>query len=425
MWGLITSVLGAIFGPPSPQAIARSESAPYSFYPPSYSNSRSQKLTDQGGPSAQDYSMTSEAKRTREEYLKKFSALLSQERTHEADESDKLESKVFIDQPPRLCHGTNVATDKNATVTITFRVESDSPYEPAKGDLILLYQMNKNDETRPTRTREGFYGAVTLVGANGYSMEGDANTWKTQMRNRLNTHYQWYIKPTINEAFFKRCDEALSQLQSRSCSIFQVILGIAQPTVDLPIPSRASWKPCIYLNDSIYDVHKPLETKLQEDPQLNPAQEVAISRALTSNIALIQGPPGTGKTCTIVQLIKRLSLSIGQATGKILCVAPSNAAADHLAICLLKAGLIVYRPRSKGSLKQIATSHPELYKIGRGARAVRDFSVPPRKFSERTQSGACATADVVCATCCTAGSFSVSSHKFTYLIVDEAAQATE
>ncbi len=73
---------------------------------------------------------------------------------------------------------------------------------------------------------------------------------------------------------------------------------------------------------------------------LNDSQRAAVEFALAaSDIAVIHGPPGTGKTTTLVELIQQLV----QRENKILAVAPSNTATDHLLGKLVDVGLNVVR----------------------------------------------------------------------------------
>ena len=58
-----------------------------------------------------------------------------------------------------------------------------------------------------------------------------------------------------------------------------------------------------------------------------------LNRTSHSNAYILFGPPGTGKTVTLVESIKQVWKK--DPTAKILVAAPSNAAADLLAVKLL------------------------------------------------------------------------------------------
>jgi superfamily I DNA and/or RNA helicase len=73
---------------------------------------------------------------------------------------------------------------------------------------------------------------------------------------------------------------------------------------------------------------------------LNPSQTEAIKKCLSSrDVSLIHGPPGTGKTTTLIEAARQLV----EQGAKVLIATPSNAAADHVSLSLLKAGIKVVR----------------------------------------------------------------------------------
>ena len=80
--------------------------------------------------------------------------------------------------------------------------------------------------------------------------------------------------------------------------------------------------------------------EFKPDPSLNDTQNKAVRMMLeTRDVALVHGPPGTGKTTTLVAA----ALQICTQEGRLLFVAPSNAAVDHLCMSLQKRGLNVLR----------------------------------------------------------------------------------
>jgi ATP-dependent RNA/DNA helicase IGHMBP2 len=73
---------------------------------------------------------------------------------------------------------------------------------------------------------------------------------------------------------------------------------------------------------------------------LNDAQKSAVLSILADNpISIVHGPPGTGKTTTLVEAI----IQLVNLERKVIVSAPSNAAVDHLAEGLLKAGASILR----------------------------------------------------------------------------------
>ena len=77
----------------------------------------------------------------------------------------------------------------------------------------------------------------------------------------------------------------------------------------------------------------------QDCPRLNQAQNSAVHRALSEVITIIVGPPGTGKTTTICSIASMAVNALGK---KVLAVAPSNYAIDHLTVGLAKTKLKVW-----------------------------------------------------------------------------------
>lgn len=87
------------------------------------------------------------------------------------------------------------------------------------------------------------------------------------------------------------------------------------------------------------------------NPNLNPSQTQALSRALASrDIHLIHGPPGTGKTTVLVELILQLVIGKGE---RVLVAGSSNLAVDNLAAKLLE-----YRKGRESNLKPVRVGHP-------------------------------------------------------------------
>ena len=79
--------------------------------------------------------------------------------------------------------------------------------------------------------------------------------------------------------------------------------------------------------------------------RLDDSQKAAISAALQRKVTLILGPPGSGKTSVAAELVVQLC----KRQDKILVCAPSNVAADNLALRLKEKQVRVLRFYSKGS----------------------------------------------------------------------------
>lgn len=85
---------------------------------------------------------------------------------------------------------------------------------------------------------------------------------------------------------------------------------------------------------------QPPSTWRAFDHQLDERQRAAVALGLdTLDVALVHGPPGTGKTRTLLEIVRQ-RVARGE---RLLCVAPSNAAVDHLGVLLAELGLRVVR----------------------------------------------------------------------------------
>ncbi len=82
------------------------------------------------------------------------------------------------------------------------------------------------------------------------------------------------------------------------------------------------------------------EVNEQTDKDLNSSQQEAVNFLSSANpFHIVHGPPGTGKTKTIVASVK----AIASSGKRMIAVAPSNAAVDHLTLQLAKEGINVVR----------------------------------------------------------------------------------
>ncbi|KAJ3556290.1 hypothetical protein NM688_g2107 [Phlebia brevispora] len=132
---------------------------------------------------------------------------------------------------------------------------------------------------------------------------------------------------------------------------------------------------------------------------------------------IVFGPPGTGKTVTIVEAIRQLITLNPEA--KVLACAPSNSAADLLAV------------------KLTSTLNPrELFRLNAYARPFNKLMSGLQDFSLYNDNGIFAIPElktltsyrVIVSTCISAGvphALGVNRGHFTHIFVDEAGQATE
>ncbi|RAJ05162.1 superfamily I DNA and/or RNA helicase [Chitinophaga skermanii] len=196
-------------------------------------------------------------------------------------------------------------------------------------------------------------------------------------------------------------------------------------------------------------------------PMLNESQEAAVQKILRANeVAVVHGPPGTGKTTTLVQAIKAM---VQQEGGKILVVAPSNAAVDLLSERLATAGLNVLRVGNPAkvterlmslTLDAKITTHAsmkEIKALKRQASEFRDMAHKYKRnfgFSEREQRKALfaearkimqsveqteqyivddlvSKAQVITATLVGSNHYTVRNQQYKAVVIDEAGQSLE
>jgi hypothetical protein len=163
-------------------------------------------------------------------------------------------------------------------------------------------------------------------------------------------------------------------------------------------------------------------------PRLNGSQQAAVTAGLRRRLTLVQGPPGSGKTATALQLV-RLWLAAG--VRPVLCCSDSNTACDNLLAGLLDIGV-----RSVVRIGRPDAVRPDLlpYVLEHASGAVplsggggRAGGPPPmaRDAQVKLQRALLGRTDVVVSTCSGAGSETLSRLRFSALLLDEAAQATE
>lgn len=202
--------------------------------------------------------------------------------------------------------------------------------------------------------------------------------------------------------------------------------------------------------------HRPVDEGILDG--LNPGQRAAVRAAdRAGEVHLVHGPPGTGKTATVVAIVQQ-ALARGE---RVLCAAPSNAAACVLAERLVQRGAeglvrVGHPARVRASLQAVtlraradasedAAAAKRLFRKAREAWKRLGSSRRPRTREERRAERADARAlqreareaskqavrrvlqraSVVVATLAGAGSLTLKDERFDLCVIDEAAQAVE
>ena len=135
--------------------------------------------------------------------------------------------------------------------------------------------------------------------------------------------YQIQLKESVKN--FERIIKGLTKLLKNNLmkeNIIQMLLG-RKDSININIRK-----------ESIKEI-KLLPQFLGEMIDLNPSQEKAIRNALMYHLSLVIGPPGSGKTLLLVNLVYNILFHKGS-TEKILICAPTNQAIDNIIILLKK-----------------------------------------------------------------------------------------
>ena len=183
--------------------------------------------------------------------------------------------------------------------------------------------------------------------------------------------------------------------------------------------------------DEVSKLLNPYEVyKIEGYGELNSSQKMAINNTRKHVLNLIQGPPGTGKTFTASFLIYNILLSRKNMNDKILVCAPTNAAADNLALALLNI---------KTAVKN-KNSNPKQFNILRVVARTREFIEYDKKvqkislqnlvdFDKDDFRKECKAiiddTDIVITTCSTSMIDKLEKYDFKFVVIDETTQSPE
>ena len=187
---------------------------------------------------------------------------------------------------------------------------------------------------------------------------------------------------------------------------------------------------------------------IEEMIRLNPSQEKAIKNALKYYISLVIGPPGSGKTFLLVNLVYNILIQKGS-TEKILICAPTNKAVDNI-IGLLKKFDFEKFVRVLSPAKELAEDIDTtcsvhklaLEKINKEQNKYKDLKyliAKKEKYSylndnEYKRYKKCmadiedkiiSDADIILSTINNSADERLKDYHFSYVLIDEAAQALE
>ena len=164
--------------------------------------------------------------------------------------------------------------------------------------------------------------------------------------------------------------------------------------------------------------------------KLNHSQIKAINNTQKHTLNLIQGPPGTGKTFTASFLIYNIFLKRKNIKHKILVCAPTNTAADNLAISLLKIKEAILKINKKSKIFNVLRIVARTREFIKYDKEVENISLHKLvDFEEENYKEECKdkidSADIVITTCSTSMNDKLEEYKFEFVVIDETTQSQE
>ena len=163
---------------------------------------------------------------------------------------------------------------------------------------------------------------------------------------------------------------------------------------------------------------------IQPKTPLNSSQQRAICASLEQRLTLIHGPPGTGKTHVACEIVQQRLIRDSE-HNPILVVAETNLAVDNLCEKLMSLGVRVIRI---GKLDHVAPPVRSISLEGqiekKRVEEGKDKAKSPFP-NKKTVKSILSAAQVVAATCTSAGDPNLKGTKFPFVIIDEATQVTE
>ena len=200
-------------------------------------------------------------------------------------------------------------------------------------------------------------------------------------------------------------------------------------------------------NNNIQQI-KIIPKLIEEIIRINPSQKKAIENALKYYMSLVIGPPGSGKTFLLVNLVYNILLQKGS-TEKILICAPTNKAVDNI-ISLLKKFDFAKFVRVLSPNKELAEDIDTTFSVHK--LALEKINKDPNKYKDLKhliakkekygylndneykrykncladiEDGIISDADIVLSTINNSADERLKDYHFSYVLIDEAAQALE
>ena len=247
--------------------------------------------------------------------------------------------------------------------------------------------------------------------------------------------YQIQLIESVNN--FERMISGAYQFNKKNLNVnlIEMILGKNQ---DLNINVR---------QENIKQIHM-IPMLLELGIKWNPSQEKAIINALKYYISLVIGPPGTGKTFLLVNLVYNILIKKGS-TEKILICAPTNQAVDNIIKLLKKYGFSKFvrvlspaKELSEDIDTSVSVHKLVLEKIYKDENKYKDLKKliekkekngilkesDYKRYKEsmrRIENEIIEDADIILTTINNSADKRLKDIYFSYVLIDEAAQALE
>lgn len=246
--------------------------------------------------------------------------------------------------------------------------------------------------------------------------------------------YQIQLKELVKN--YQRMIDGAKRFKKRNLmnlNIIRLILGQVQ---DLNIDVR----------DGNIKQIKLIPKLLQEGIKLNLSQETAIQNALKYHLSIVIGPPGSGKTLLLVNFVYNIQKG---STEKILICAQTNQAIDNIIKLLEKFGFQKYvrvlspskelsedlditnsvHKLAKEKIYKSPKKYEKLIKLiekkeKNGVLSEKDYAIYKEKITD-IENEILENADIILSTLNNSADERLRNFNFSYVIIDEAAQALE
>ena len=187
----------------------------------------------------------------------------------------------------------------------------------------------------------------------------------------------------------------------------------------------------------LFGKERKIETNISNYGKLNNSQKEAVRDAFHRCLNLIQGPPGTGKTFMLSYLVYNIFKLRKNKSHKILLCAPTNSAADNIALSLIRLNrsigeeMQICRVYSKS--REFLDLEEDLFNISLHGMLMEIFEVDntydlyeySKEDIQNEIDGIIQDIDIVITTCSTAWDERIKNYDFPFVLIDDDTQSCE